>query len=548
MSQPEENEEKDTPFNIMDPIYLLWSWVWLILLAGILAGTAAYFVSIHTTPQYETSIRLLVSDPPNMQGLNTSAMINTNTQTMTSTYAQMLVDGPVLQGVIDKLKLPITTDQLKPSISVNVVTNTQLLMVTVRDTNPQRAADIANTLATVFTTRILELQSQRYASTQDGLAQQVADMEKQIEDTNNAIATEKDPAQQLQLQARLTQYRSLYSNLVTNFEQVRMAEAQTSTNLFVSDPARVPVEPVSPTTSLNTVLAVLAGILLASVAIFIVDSVDDTIKNPDEIHDLFNLNVLGVISHHEVGDEKPICLAEPRSPVAEAFRTLRTNITFSSVDSPIRRIMVTSSNPQEGKTTIAANLAVVLAQGEKSVVLLDGDLRRPQVHSKFSLPNRLGLTNLFLQPLESLKGVVQILDDTRLGVVTSGGLPPNPAELLTSHKMTGIMDRLNQDFDIIVIDTPPVLTVTDALALSVGMDGVILVAKPGMTKHKEFKQTVELLRGVGARILGVVLNEIKPKSLRYGYYYSRYYSKNSHYYEDGWKKDKKKTKQKLQEA
>jgi non-specific protein-tyrosine kinase len=336
----------------------------------------------------------------------------------------------------------------------------------------------------------------------------------------------------------LTQYRSLYSNLVTNFEQVRLAEAQTSTNVFVSEPASVPMVPVSPQTTRNTLLAVVAGMLLAIGVVFAIDATDDTIKNPDEIRQRYNLTVLGVISHHEMANGKPICLTHPRSPVAEAFRNLRTNITFSAVDAPLRRILITSATPQEGKTTISSNLAVALAQAEKTVVLIDGDLRRPQAHLKFGLPNRLGLTNLFLYSMESMTGVIQRIEDTRLSVITSGVLPPNPAELLTSRKMSGIMDQLNQDFELIVIDTPPVLTVTDAVALSPGMDGVVLVAKPGMTKRTAFEQTLEQLRAVGARVLGVVLNQVNPDSRKYGYYYHRYYSKYSHYYD----KDGKKTK------
>jgi capsular exopolysaccharide synthesis family protein len=537
MSQFEQNEATETPVNLIEFFYLLWSWAWLILLTGLLAGIAAYIISINTTPMYETSIRLLVSDPPVMRSLDTSAMLST--QTMTSTYAEMLIDRPVMQGVIDKLDLRMTSDELKPSISVEIVRNTQLLVVTVQDTNPLRASDIANTIATVFTERIRELQSQRYASTREGLAKQVSDMEKQIEETNKAIAREGDPAQSLQLQSRLTQYRSLYSNLVTNYEQVRLAEAQTSTNVFVSEPASVPREPVSPKTVRNTLLAIVAGMLLAAGAVFAIDTLDDTIKNPDEIRQNFNLTILGVISRHEMVNGKPICLTQPRSPVAEAFRTLRTNITFAAVDAPLRRILITSSTPQEGKTTISSNLAVVLAQAEKPVVLIDADLRRPQIHSKFGLPNRLGLTSLFLHPIESMNGVVQKIEGTRLGIVTSGGLPPNPAELLTSQKMTGILDRLNQDFELIVIDSPPVLTVTDAVALSPGMDGIILVAKPGVTKHSAFKQTIEQLQAVGARVLGVVLNEVNPGSRKYGYYYHRYYSKYSHYYEKDGPKQKR---------
>jgi len=145
--------------------------------------------------------------------------------------------------------------------------------------------------------------------------------------------------------------------------------------------------------------------------------------------------------------------------------------------------------------------------------------------------NRIGLADLFVRPLDALAGIVKSVDVPGLAVITSGGLPPNPAELLTSQKMAEILDRLNQDFDIILIDTPPVLSVTDAAALAPAMDGVILVAKPGQTKFSAFQQSVVQLRAVGARILGVVLNDVKPTSRKYGYYYNRYYSKYSYHYQ-----------------
>jgi polysaccharide biosynthesis transport protein len=527
MEQFEQNELAETTIDLKEYFYLFWSWGWLIALAGILAGAAAFVVSINTQPIYETSTRLLVSAPPSTtSSIDTSGMVNT--QTMTSTYSQMLLDAPVLQGVIDQLKLSTTTDVLKKSISVDVVTNTQLLVITVDDPSPVQAANIANAMATVFAARIRELQSVRYAASRDGLAKQVSDMEGQITDTNNQIAATKDTATLEQLQARLTQYRTIYSNLVTSYEQIRLAEEQTSTNVVVSEPAGVPYIPVSPKTTRNTLLAVVAGMLLAAGAVFAGDTLDDTIKDPEKLRLRFNLPILGMIASHQTQDNKPITQVEPRSPISEAFRALRTNITYAAVDRPLRRIMVTSPTPKDGKTTISSSLAVTLGQGERQVVLIDADLRRPQVHKRFGIHNRIGLADMFVRPLDALSGMVKSVDIPGLAVITSGGLPPNPAELLTSQKMMEILDRLNQDFDVILIDTPPVLTVTDAAALAPAMDGVILVAKPGSTKLSAFQQTVVQLRAVGARILGVVLNEVNPVSRKYGYYYNRYYSKYSY--------------------
>lgn len=530
MEQFESNEIAESTVDIKEYFFLFWSWAWLILLAGLLAGAAAYAVSIHTTPVYEASTRLLISAPSSINGATDPTALVT-TQTMTSTYSQMLLDRPVLQGVIDGLQLQTTPEDLEKNISVDVVTNTQLLTITVRDPQPVQATNIANKMASVFADRIRELQSERYAASRDGLQKQVSDMEKQIADTNDLIAITSDQATLEQLQSRLTQYRTLYSNLVTSFEQVRLAEEQTSTNVVVSEPASVPNIPISPQPTRNTVLAVLAGMLMAAGIVFAGDTLDDTIKRPDEIRRKFDLPILAMIGWHEVPKDKPIALAEPRSPTAEAFRSLRTNITYATVDKPLRRILVTSATPQDGKTTVAASLAVVLAQNEKQVVLLDADLRRPQIHQKFGMYNRLGLSDLFLRPLDAMSSAIHSTNVPGLAVVTSGGLPPNPSELLTSLMMGRILNRLNQAFDLIVIDTPPLLSVTDAAALAPAMDGVILVARPGITKLGALRQAVEQLQAVNARILGIVFNQVNPSSRKYGYYYSRYYSKYSHYYE-----------------
>jgi polysaccharide biosynthesis transport protein len=538
MNQLYQPESTESTIDLREYVYLFWSWAWLIILAGIIAGAAAYFVSSRETPIYEATTRLLVSNPSNVSNFDTSMI---DSYTMPNTYSEMVTDLPIMQGVVEKLKLNMTADELKGSVSVELIKDTQILSVTVSDTDANRAAQIANTLAEVFADRVRVLQSERYASSEAGLSKQVTDMAGQIADTNKALDVETDATNKVQLQARLTEYTRLYSDLVLSYQQVRLSEAQTSTNVVVTEPATADPYPISPRTSRNTMLAVVVGMLLAAGVVFAIDMLDDTIKNPDEVRTKFNLPILGVISRHDITEGKPISEVEPRSPVAESFRALRTNLNFAAVDKPLRRIIITSPTPQDGKTTISSNLGVVFAQGEKNVVLIDADLRRPQLHHRFGLLNRLGLSDLFVQPVDKLPEILQPTSNSRLAILTSGGLPPNPAELLTSHRMTAILDALMKGFDTILIDTPPLLTVTDAAALAQSVDGVILVAKPGSTKKAAFRQSIETLQSVHAVILGVVLNEVNPTSRKYGYYYGHYYSQGGYYYDvEGKKKPNKK--------
>jgi non-specific protein-tyrosine kinase len=213
---------------------------------------------------------------------------------------------------------------------------------------------------------------------------------------------------------------------------------------------------------------------------------------------------------------------QPRSPVSEAFRSLRTNLEFAAVQKPIHTIIVTSPGPSEGKTTVAVNLAAIFALSGKSVALLDADMRRPHVHRFLGLPNRDGLSNLF----RSQAGVSSVLrtklELPHLMIITSGSLPPNPAELLGSQKMNEILDELKGLVDVIVIDTPPSL-VADAQILAAKVDGVLFVIQPGITNGETAKATLELFKRAGARVIGTVLNRI-PRNRSYYYGGYKYYS------------------------
>ncbi len=220
----------------------------------------------------------------------------------------------------------------------------------------------------------------------------------------------------------------------------------------------------------------------------------------------------------QIKNRKLTTVATPKSPVAEQYRTIRSNIQFAAVEGELRSLMVTSSEPAEGKSTTIANLAVVMAQQGKKVLLVDADLRKPTVHYTFQVANTVGLTNVLLKQTELLS-TTQETDVENLHVLASGPIPPNPAELLGSRSMNALIEEATTHFDVVLFDTPPVLAVTDAQILANQLDGVVLVVKSGKTERDNAIKAKELLTHAKAKVLGVVLNQKEVKQSQYYYYY-----------------------------
>lgn len=217
---------------------------------------------------------------------------------------------------------------------------------------------------------------------------------------------------------------------------------------------------------------------------------------------------------------------KPKSPISEAYRVLRTNLQYSSVDKSLQVLAVTSSGPNEGKSTTISNLAITFAQSGSKVLLVDADLRKPTVHKLYNFTNQLGLVNILVKK-EPLGNCIHDTVIENLYVMTSGPIPPNPSELIQSERMHKFLNEVKELFDIILIDTPPVGSVTDAAVLSPMIDGILLVAASGQVKIDEIVRSKELLEKVNANILGVVLNKLdKNAQGNYYYYYYYYYGEN----------------------
>lgn len=518
---------------------IIWHWSWLLIVVTMGAGASAYAGSRQQQPVYEASTLILIDDAPSTSATSEYQSLLTS-ERRAHTYAELLLTEPLLTAVQQTLNLPLSVASLKSNIDVQSVPDTQLVRVKTRDTDPQRAATIANTLVVRFAEQTQERQASRYTASKERLEAQMTTLQQQIGETEQNLASltgsvNKEAAHD-RLDTLLAQYRQSYANLSQTYEQVRLAEAQTRSNIAHIEPATVPARPIAPRVLLNTLLAAVVGLLGALGIVFLKETLDDTVKSPEALAQTTGVPVLGMIAHMgKAHKQRLIVVAQPRSPVAEAFRALRTNLQFASVERPLRSLLITSPFPGEGKSEVATNLAAVLAQNGNTVTLVDADLRRPMLHKRLGVSNSIGLSDVFVNKDVTINESVRQTSINGVSVLTSGAIPPNPAELLGSTAMQTLLHDLQREADMVVVDAPPVVPVTDAVVLSQRVDGIVLVVRVGQTTMTGLCQTISQLQHAGAYVLGLVINDIPVGRSRYGYAYRGYYY-NYQYGEHGSKR------------
>jgi succinoglycan biosynthesis transport protein ExoP len=615
--------------DIRQVIHMVKHWIWLLVLSAIVAGGLGYYISSRETPMYETSTRFVI-----LWSTTSSSDSNTylDNQRLIDTYSQLLTTDSLIEQASIKLGFIVDAGMA----SASQINDTQFIRLTVTDSDPEKAAAIANTLIGILIEQNDELQSVRYQSSENNLQQradsaleqidilqtqlndisvstvqeqvqrvaahieeiqpQVVDLQIEINNLENDLATfrpyyaseqalaeNEEKSKQLselkaqadqdqsildlyqeiytqlivlqtpmdsgqdksvaftRIQSSIDLYRELYLNSIAGLEQIALSRAENTPNVVQVEPAKVPLEPISPNPLQTGLLTGVIGLVVASGVVFLIEYLDDTLKTPDEVKRTLGLPVIGLVADMPIGGlignkskSGVFVVNQPRSPISEAFRSLRTNLEFASVDSPDESILVTSPGSEEGKTTVASNLAIVLAQNEKKVVLVDADLRRPNVHKQFGLSNLMGLSDTLRERL-SVDDVLQDSGVTEnLSIITSGVLPPNPVELLASRRMENIIKELKENFDIVIFDTPPML-VTDAQVLSTKVDGTIFVIRPGKTRAAMASAPLEELRRVNSNILGIVMNRI-PKNREYYFgglkFYSPYTNQDNYHLAD----------------
>ncbi|MFD2339676.1 polysaccharide biosynthesis tyrosine autokinase [Clavibacter tessellarius] len=440
------------------------SWI-LILLALLLGVGAAAGYSLVQTPEYRASAKVFVST----QSAGTVSDLsqgNSFTQQAVKSYADVVSTPVVLEPVIAQLGLDETAESLAPRVSASAAADTVIIEIAAQDEQAETAAVIANAVAKSFS---------------DVVAQLVP------EDTGG------------QPQVKITTLQE----------------------------ARIPASPVSPRVPLNLALGALVGLALGIAVSVLRSTLDTRIRGERDLRLVTDAPVLGGIAFDPKAKDRPLIVqSDPRSPRAESFRSLRTNLQFLDFGGRARSFVITSAVESEGKSTTTANLAIALSDAGARVAVIDADLRRPKLASYLGLEGAVGLTDVLIGRAK-LTDVLQPWGNRNMFVLPAGQIPPNPSELLGSRTMVTLLKDLEAEFDTVLIDAPPLLPVTDSAVLSKSAGGAILVVSSGRAHRGQVHAAIESLNSVGAEVLGVVLTMLPTKGPdaygygQYGYSYVR---------------------------
>ena len=364
----------------------------------------------------------------------------------------------------------------------------------------------------------------------------------QANEDNLRNLLEQTKAEALSLNEKFIQYevlkrevesnRAMYDALLSRLKEQNITEESQNVNVMTIERAETPIAPFKPNKKVNILLGLVLGLCGGIGLAFFIEYLDNTIKTPEEAEQRFGLPMLGVIDRCKFDDkgaefgQELISLYEKRSANVESFKALRTSVLLSSPNKPPKCIVVTSMMPGEGKTTIAANLAITIAQAGQRVLLIDGDMRKPQLHNMFKLNNRSAGLSTFLAGASG-EEICQQGPINSLSIIQAGPIPPNPSELLSSVRLKELLSNQQKKYDIIIFDSAPIISVTDSLIISRVVDGVIVVTRAAATTYDVVQKGLKLLIDIKANILGMVVNGFDAKKYRYYYGkdYSQYYGK-----------------------
>ncbi|MGC9356806.1 MAG: polysaccharide biosynthesis tyrosine autokinase [Anaerolineae bacterium] len=508
-------------------------WLWLIVLAAVLAGGTAYAVSRWMVePIYRASVSMVIQPSSSLSGSDYADILAG--QRAAATYAEMLQAAPLQEEALRQAGY--TEDYLENydrpyALAVQPVRDTQVVEVVVESADRQFTANFANTLVETFIEQNQERQASRYRNTQERLAEQIRSLEEDIARLKTRLDETTDFTERAQIETQITQLQDSLSRLSAANQTVQLAELQAMDLVSVIEPAQVPRGPVRPRVMMNALLATAVGGMVALGGVFLREYLDTSVRSTEEAKALVRAPVLGQIWYEQDiasangTGQSQIVTQRPLSLTAEAYRLLRANLQFAAIDGPLEVILVTSPAPAEGKSTVALNLGLALGAAGKRVILIDADLRRPKIYHYAGIEQREpGLSEILLDRdldlknyLRPIKGVENVF------VLPPGRLPPNPTEMLGSRRMAEVLDRLRKlDNVVVIIDSPPILAAADTTLLASQVDGVLMVLEAGESDRRMVGQAVEQLQRSEVRLLGSVLNKV-PTDGKGGYYYYYYY-------------------------
>ena len=519
----------------------------LIVTCFVVIGLGTFIVSKLMTPIYQSAATIRISISAGTSQADISNLLASDQ--LVQTEAQLATSYQVLSEVAAHYP-GLTVDELAKNVTSVATSNTQLFQINVSDPSPSRAAALANDIAATLIKQENQVNQQVNAQSQQQIQQDLIQTQKQIDHVSAQLAAKGSDAQKSALNAQLSALRGHYSQWQSLLAQVELTEAQSGNTLRIAQPAQPASSPVRPNVLLNTAIGFLVGLLNGLLLAMLFEQLDTRVRTEETLTQLVDWPVLAKIwnqaptkkDKNKLGEE--MVNPPPHSPNVESYRILRTNIGFSMVDKQLHSMMVVSAQPQDGKSTVAANLAIFMAKAGKKTLLIDADLRRPTQSKKFHLPaGKSGLSNAIVacsqlqfiastpftgqasQPLAtgfSLEPYLHSVDIPNLRVMPSGPNPPNPPELLDSKAMERFFAALSSSgAEVIIFDTPPLIGLSDASILASKVDGVLVVVDITTATKKNLKLMKALLVQSGSRVLGCIVNKQRQNrnDNAYSYYY-----------------------------
>lgn len=507
-------------YSLLRPLRRWWR---LVLAGALLSGITSVIYLYQQPPTYVSRTTLIVGSVmtnPNPSGAEISLA-----QQLAYTYADVAQREPLRHATLQALGL-----EKLPYYTVQVLPNTQIIEIQVLASDPQASYVVASTLADQL---ILQGPAGREQQARESFVEtELAELQASITDTRAEIKAKRQELTTLFSAREIDRTQSLIqslegklSSLQANYAALLATTQQGAANtLAILEPAAIPIEPMDSDFALNVIIAVIFGCTIAGGGAYLIEFLDDTFKAASEVQEVLGAPVLTAVPRIVGEANASKLLIAPNSPVhaMEAYRLLRVNLEFTAVDHVIKLLVVAGASVQDGKSLSAANLAVAYGRSGKQIILVDADLHRPTQQQLFKLANHFGLTTALRSEEAALDSLLQTTSLATLRVLTAGPLPPNPAELLSSKRMQELLTQLKTLADLVIVDSPPLTTVTDGIVLATQADGVLMVVHAGKTRRTQVKRAYVILKQVKARLLGVVYNGVTPRDSAdqadYGYY------------------------------